>query len=62
MVPIPAGNPQASAPPGRPVQAGQSSSTPLTFWAALLGALIGGMILNLMPCIVPGDQGGRVRQ
>ena len=29
------------------------SSTPLTFWAALLGALIGGMILNLMPCVFP---------
>ena len=35
-----------------PVQAG-SSSTPITFWAALLGALIGGMILNLMPCVFP---------
>ena len=36
-----------------PVQAGQSSATPITFWAALLGALIGGMILNLMPCVFP---------
>ena len=36
-----------------PVQAGQSSSAPLTFWAALLGALMGGMILNLMPCVFP---------
>ncbi|MFM9902272.1 MAG: protein-disulfide reductase DsbD family protein [Polaromonas sp.] len=35
-----------------PVQAG-SSSPPITFWAALLGALIGGMILNLMPCVFP---------
>lgn len=25
----------------------------LTLWAALLGALIGGMILNLMPCVFP---------
>ncbi len=29
-------------------------STPsLTLWAALLGALVGGMILNLMPCVFP---------
>jgi len=25
----------------------------ITLWAALLGALIGGMILNLMPCVFP---------
>ena len=25
----------------------------ITFWAALLGALVGGMILNLMPCVFP---------
>ncbi|NQW93262.1 MAG: thioredoxin family protein [Polaromonas sp.] len=31
----------------------QAPATPLTFWAALLGALIGGMILNLMPCVFP---------
>ena len=32
---------------GRPV-------TPaLTFWAALLGAVLGGLILNLMPCVFP---------
>ena len=36
-----------------PVQAGSSSGAPITFWAALLGALIGGMILNLMPCVFP---------
>ncbi len=29
------------------------SPTALTLWAALLGALIGGMILNLMPCVFP---------
>ncbi len=34
-------------------QAGASAATPLTFWAALLGALLGGMILNLMPCVFP---------
>ena len=36
-----------------PIQPASSTSTPLTFWAALLGALLGGMILNLMPCVFP---------
>ena len=36
-----------------PIQTSAPASTPLTFWAALLGALIGGMILNLMPCVFP---------
>jgi len=27
--------------------------TAVTLWAALLGALVGGMILNLMPCVFP---------
>ena len=31
----------------------QVPATTLTFWAALLGAFIGGMILNLMPCVFP---------
>ena len=31
----------------------QSTAAPMTFWLALLGALIGGMILNLMPCVFP---------
>ncbi|MEO6016528.1 MAG: protein-disulfide reductase DsbD domain-containing protein, partial [Polaromonas sp.] len=31
----------------------QASSGPLGFWAALLGALIGGLALNLMPCVFP---------
>ena len=26
---------------------------PITLWAALIGALLGGMILNLMPCVFP---------
>ncbi len=30
-----------------------SSGPPITLWAALLGALLGGMILNLMPCVFP---------
>ena len=29
------------------------SAVPLTFWAALVGALLGGLILNLMPCVFP---------
>jgi len=32
---------------------GQPAAAPLGFWAALLGALIGGLILNLMPCVFP---------
>ena len=31
----------------------QVPSTPLTFWVAIVGALIGGIILNLMPCVFP---------
>jgi thiol:disulfide interchange protein DsbD len=31
----------------------QAPGTALTFWAALLGAFLGGMILNLMPCVFP---------
>ena len=31
----------------------EAPATSLTFWAALLGALVGGMILNLMPCVFP---------
>ncbi len=30
-----------------------AGASPLTFWAALAGALIGGLILNLMPCVFP---------
>ncbi|OVE81556.1 hypothetical protein BVY04_02915 [bacterium M21] len=26
---------------------------PITFWAAILGAFLGGIILNLMPCVLP---------
>ena len=35
-----------------PIQSGQGASS-LGWWAALLGALVGGMILNLMPCVFP---------
>ena len=31
----------------------QTTAAPLGLWAALLGALLGGMILNLMPCVFP---------
>jgi thiol:disulfide interchange protein DsbD len=37
------------------VLATSSSPTPmpLSFWAALIGAMLGGLILNLMPCVFP---------
>ena len=38
----------AGATPGSP-----PSGASLTLWAALLGALLGGVILNLMPCVFP---------
>ncbi len=38
----------AGATPGGP-----PSGASLTLWAALLGALLGGVILNLMPCVFP---------
>jgi thiol:disulfide interchange protein len=31
----------------------QTSAPPLGLWAALLGAFLGGLILNLMPCVFP---------
>ena len=31
----------------------QADTTQMTFWLALLGAFLGGMILNLMPCVFP---------
>ncbi len=36
-----------------PIQSGQGIASPIGWWAALLGALVGGMILNLMPCVFP---------
>lgn len=41
-------NAARAAPP-----AGATPASALTFGAALLGALIGGLILNLMPCVFP---------
>lgn len=37
---------------GKP-SAPTGSAVPITLWAALLGALLGGVILNLMPCVFP---------
>ena len=36
-----------------PTAANDSSSNALTFWSALLLAFLGGMVLNLMPCVFP---------
>jgi thiol:disulfide interchange protein DsbD len=30
-----------------------SGAAPVTFWLALVGAFVGGLILNLMPCVFP---------
>ena len=35
---------------GAPATGGRA---PVTLWAALIGALLGGLILNLMPCVFP---------
>ena len=32
---------------------GVSSASQTTFWTAMLGAFLGGMLLNLMPCVFP---------
>ena len=37
--------------PGEKIKIANASET--TFWAAMLGAFLGGMILNLMPCVFP---------
>ena len=46
----PALDPQAKAPADRPPS---SPAGPWSWWTALLGALLGGLILNLMPCVFP---------
>ena len=38
---------------GSPVASADASSNALTFWSALLLAFLGGMVLNLMPCVFP---------
>jgi thiol:disulfide interchange protein len=39
--------------PAASVAAGDGVAPAMTFWLALVGALIGGVILNLMPCVFP---------
>ena len=50
-------SPAVQTTPGSAAQRSESgagfSTVPLTLWAALLGALVGGLILNLMPCVFP---------
>lgn len=65
LAPLPASLPNPSAgpssvttapPTGAPPQPGQrfqESGADLTWWSALLGAFLGGLILNLMPCVLP---------
>jgi thiol:disulfide interchange protein DsbD len=42
----------ASSAAAGPAPAGRGA-TPVTFWVALAGAFVGGLILNLMPCVFP---------
>jgi thiol:disulfide interchange protein DsbD len=35
------------------VSGGQANASNLTIWTALIGAFLGGLILNLMPCVFP---------
>ncbi len=52
-VPLVAGvMPQVAAAAAKPVAAG-GGATAVTFWVALAGAFVGGLILNLMPCVFP---------
>ena len=65
LAPLPASLPNLSAGPTsvttvpptgatpQPGQRFQDSGTDLTWWSALLGAFLGGLILNLMPCVLP---------
>lgn len=45
--------PATAEPLSAPTSVTASSSTDLTFWSALALAFVGGMILNLMPCVFP---------
>ncbi|WP_448582854.1 protein-disulfide reductase DsbD family protein [Thermaurantiacus sp.] len=42
---------EGAVPPGRPLDPGPVRTT--TFWSALGLALLGGLLLNLMPCVFP---------
>jgi len=52
-VPLVAGVVPQVAPVAAPDMAGDGVAPAMTFWLALVGALIGGVILNLMPCVFP---------
>jgi thiol:disulfide interchange protein DsbD len=45
------GQPTSSAPVA--ISPMTSAAAPVSFWLALAGALMGGLILNLMPCVFP---------
>jgi thiol:disulfide interchange protein len=47
-----ANTPMAAA-PGAPVASGTSKNVSTSWTAALMAALLGGLILNLMPCVLP---------
>ena len=49
--PMPAPGTDNPPPAVKPVV--EDQGTDLTWWGALLGAFIGGLILNLMPCVLP---------
>jgi len=46
---------EVSAPPGPvpPAEFGANTSADLTLWLAILFAFLGGVILNVMPCVLP---------
>lgn len=44
---------RAIAPPQNPADPALTADTESSLWLALLSALIGGLILNLMPCVFP---------
>ncbi|MCY7305634.1 MAG: thioredoxin family protein, partial [Rhodoferax sp.] len=55
-LPVSGAWPQVSVPvqvPAPVLRTAAPATPPLGFWAALLGALLGGLILNLMPCVFP---------
>ncbi|MDD5480727.1 thioredoxin family protein [Rhodoferax sp.] len=47
------GSTQAAVSLSNTLPAPPPANLPTTLWLALLGALVGGMILNLMPCVFP---------
>jgi thiol:disulfide interchange protein DsbD len=45
--------PGATTPAATPAPGSMTANLPSSLWLALIGALLGGMILNLMPCVFP---------